>query len=310
MRGRTGAIALILVLPAVGLLCPGRGGSAELIRGQQHLTVTGNDTLSYSRETVTGGELADRTSRYDTLDAGPGLEHRSDLYIRGALLQGLQISGHLSNGTYGASRSTMTLTYTGSDATVAVGDLSVSLDGNAFMPFTRSLQGMKVDAQLDRGAMTLLVSRSKSPAKTDLFYGRNTSGPYYLTASPIVDGSEQVTVDGASMQRGRDYTLDYQAGMLLFVASRIIPPSSRVEVAYEYLSPGNLSGSLMAARAAVPVSGRIEVGAAYFLLSRPQATSSSTSSRRDQWLGNNTPGPFPLSYRPVVEGSDGPPRRT
>jgi hypothetical protein len=303
VRGRIGAIILVLILPAA-LPWPARAWAAELVRGRQHLTITGSDTVAYSQESVSGGELAARASRYDTPDETLGLAHRSQLYVRGDLLPDVRIAAHLSHGGYGPSQSAFTLTYDGSDAQVAIGDLSVALAGNTFIPFTRSLLGMKVDAQLDRGALTLLVSRSKAPTKTDVFYGRNTSGPYYLAASPIVDGSDQVRVDGVTMQRGRDYTMDYQAGILFFDSSRIIPPTSKVEVAYENLSPIGLSGSLLAARATLPVSNRLDLGATYFTVKRPETAGSSTSPRRDEWTGNNTPGPFPLSYRPVVKGSE------
>ncbi len=52
---------------------------------------------------------------------------------------------------------------------------------------------------------------------TDVFVGRNTRGPYVLSWKGVRSRTERVVVEGRTLRRDEDYTMDYNAGTLVFL---------------------------------------------------------------------------------------------
>lgn len=278
--------------------------AAELRLGPAALSVMGQDTLTFRTQQVSGSEASRGAYCWEDYSLTAGFEHRTDLVVHGELLPGLRLEAAVARGPYAPTRQRLTFTFDGSDAVVKAGDLSVLFDGTRLAAFQRSLRGIQVETKLPRGAFTLIASQSKPAVRSDLIYGRNSSGPYYLAASPVIDASEVVEIDGRRMQRGADYSIDYQVGLIQFAPTLIVAPTSRIAVSYEYDAPGGASGSLVGLRALYPVSSALRLGATYLTLERRAAASSSAAVREDRWQGNNTPGPFTLTCRPIVPGSE------
>jgi hypothetical protein len=292
---------LIAALWLVAMSCaPG----ADLQLGPASLSVSGQDSFTLRTQHISGAEASRSSYRWENYALSRGVEHNTDLIVRGALLPNLLVDAAIARGPYMTGRQRLTFTFDGSDALVRVGDLAVAFDGIELLRFCRSLRGIEVETKLPRGALTMLASESKPALRTDLLYGRNSAGPYYLAASPLVDASEVVEVDGRHMVRGSDYSIDYQIGLIQFAPSFIISPTSRIVVTYEYDAPGGMSGSLVGLRALFPVTPALRVGATYFGLDRRAATTPVSAVKEDRWLGNNSAGPFTLSYRPIEPGSE------
>jgi hypothetical protein len=278
--------------------------AANVHLGPASLSVTGQDRLTLRTQQVSGTEVSRSSYRWENYALSRNVEHSTDLVVRGELLPNLLVDAAIARGPYMTGRQRLTFTFDGTDALVKVGDLAVVFDGIELTGFSRSLRGIQVDTKLPRGALTMLASESKPALRSDLLYGRNSAGPYYLAASPLVDASESVEVDGRRMRRGADYSIDYQIGLIQFAPSLIISPTSRIVVTYEYDTPGGVSGSLIGLRAVYPISSALRMGATYLGLDRRQATSSVSAVREDRWLGNNTAGPFTLTCRPIEPGSE------
>ena len=66
---------------------------------------------------------------------------------------------------------------------------------------------------------------------TDVFIGRNTRGPYLLSWKGVLNRSERVVVDGRTLTRGEEYTIDYAAGALTF--TQPLRNGSMAQVTYE-----------------------------------------------------------------------------
>jgi len=66
---------------------------------------------------------------------------------------------------------------------------------------------------------------------TDVFIGRNTRGPHLLSWKGVLNRSERVVVDGRTLKRGEEYTIDYAAGTLTF--TRPLRNGSMAQVTYE-----------------------------------------------------------------------------
>ncbi len=127
------------------------------------------------------------------------------------------------------------------------GDIYGSLlNTNAFASFSKSLKGISLGYQRGRFGAKVLRSDTKGAARTVSLQGINSTGPYYLASSQIIQGSESVLVDGMPMSLGTDYVISYEIGAITFV-NRIIPPTSTILVTYEALdfnsSPGTLTGA-------------------------------------------------------------------
>lgn len=78
---------------------------------------------------------------------------------------------------------------------------------------------------------TLSGVDSSHLAYTDIFVGRNTRGPYLLSWKGIRVRGERVEVDGRTLWRDAEYTIDYGAGTLMF--AQPLRNSSMARVTYE-----------------------------------------------------------------------------
>lgn len=67
---------------------------------------------------------------------------------------------------------------------------------------------------------------------TDVFYGNNTRGPFFLSWKPVARDSEQIIVSASLMQDGIDYDIDYASGMIAF--KEPVPTGEKITVNYRY----------------------------------------------------------------------------
>lgn len=61
---------------------------------------------------------------------------------------------------------------------------------------------------------------------------RSTS--YSLGRVNIIEGSESVKLNGAPLQRGVDYNINYDVGLITFLTDQVLDPNANVTVDYEY----------------------------------------------------------------------------
>ncbi len=264
------------------------------------LEINGNNTMSLNYNAVSGSQ-----SYYsnDNINSNSVFTQSSSLYLTGALYKDLYINATLAASQAVPGQTRWNLRYDGKDAKVQVGQFAANVGGNEFVSLNRSLEGVQVDAVLPKGQFTAVASELQSQVRTDTFYGRNVSGPYYLNASPIVDGSEVVMIDDARKERQKDYTLDYARGELDFNATTIVAPTQRITVSYEVASASlGGGGQLYAVGGSYPISDKLTVGLTHLALIG-KGTGDSQESKREQFLGNGTVGPFYLTYRPLVPSS-------
>jgi hypothetical protein len=57
---------------------------------------------------------------------------------------------------------------------------------------------------------------------------------YSLGHSPIIEGSEVVTLNGKTLSRGTDYDISYEMGEITFLTDDVLDPTAKVTVDYEY----------------------------------------------------------------------------
>lgn len=130
---------------------------------------------------------------------------------------------------------------------IRAGDIDLQNNHSYFANFTKRVQGLNIDVNLDND-----TSKTHLFAAGALVRGQFTTsqfkaqegnqGPYKLRGPNnelyvlVVSGSETVYVNGSPIKRGenQDYTIDYNAGEILFNSTFPITSDMRITVDYQY----------------------------------------------------------------------------
>ncbi|MCD4795982.1 MAG: hypothetical protein K8R49_02270 [Candidatus Cloacimonetes bacterium] len=171
------------------------------------------------------------------------------LKIDGELSENLQIEAQLSDSQSpitpeGDSREISNmdkvfLRLYGKNYELAFGDLEMKFDNTRFMDYSTQFEGLKTGwfgRNNFRGALAI----SKGKKATINFHGIEAKqGPYYLSTEEaegvqVIPGSEEVFLNGRSLQRGDDYTIDYSEGSITFKNKHFISSTSYIQVTFQY----------------------------------------------------------------------------
>jgi len=272
----------------------------------EHLNISGTHTITFQSNSVSGGAGAESSFELDNYGANKPIQNETSLTASGHLWGNFYIDARYNKSTYGYSDSRMLLMYDAGDTDISIGDLTVNFTGSELTSFSRTLQGLKIDSLIgDRYQFNFVASQTDAATATDVFQGNNTVGPYYLKHSPIIDGSEEVRVDEKVKIRGQDYVIDYTFGSITFTGVNIIPSTSTIAVSYEYNLSGQQSGLFYGLRGTIPLSDKLSFGTTYLKQAAAKAGGSSGPIRqREEFSGQNSPGPYALTFRPIVENSE------
>ncbi len=130
------------------------------------------------------------------------------------------------------------------------GDYELTRPSGYFMNYTKKLQGATFSQQWATGKQrkgtlssqaSLAVARGKF-ARNELAAIEGNQGPYRLQGAEgerfiiVLAGTEKVYLDGALLHRGldADYIIDYNAGHITFMPTRLITKDSRIVVEFDY----------------------------------------------------------------------------
>lgn len=265
---------------------------------QQSIKLSGRQTFNYHVSNIEG----DGTSYNETSYYGQGqkaFNDFSELSIQGTkVFDVLNFNMRLSNTPFGNPQDhKMSLNYDRKWLKLDLGDINASLQGNELASVTKSLSGAQLTTTLGvKGLkMVALYSQTRGTVRTVTINGTDSSGPYYLSSSQIIDGSEKVRVDGAEKRRGIDYEIDTFAGMLTFKEGIIIPRSSVIEVSYESQGYNDGEGTLQGYRVESAVTNALTLG--FMKLDQTQKNSGTLRTKTDQFYGYNNPlAPYELQY--------------
>lgn len=192
---------------------------------------------------------------------------------------------------------------------INLGDIQGSLlNSNRFAALSKFMRGGMAGYREGRLHLKALYSEAKGGARTISIPGNNSAGPYYLQASQVVWGSEQVRVDGEELRLGADYQINYTMGSINF-NNRIIAPTSTILVTFEVLGQNSRSGTVQGAGLTYDLGRAGRLG--FTLLQQDSATGGSLSQRTELFQGSGPPStPYflqfePLRSRPIVVKLDG-----
>ena len=170
-------------------------GRMETMTGSK-VKATGNSTVTFRKDDISGSSTAYTSDQY--LGQGSnGVYTNTDLSIDATLFRWLTYSTRITNSPFSnPADNRVKLDYNTKKVRVEYGDFSTGFSGNSLVDFNRYLHGIKLHNQWSsKFSTTLLYSQTKATPTTMVITGNNSTGPYYVYAGQIVDGSVQVRVD-------------------------------------------------------------------------------------------------------------------
>ncbi len=216
------------------------------------IKATGYSTLSFSNQNISGSDSAFQSDQYYGRGSG-GVYNDTDLTVDATLFKWFHYQTRVTNSLFkNPNDNRVKLDYNTPATRVEFGDINVNFQGNSLIDFSRYLHGVQIrDVWSPKLSTTVLYSKTKATTQTLVINGNNSSGPYYVYAGQIVDGSAQVRIDNQVLTAGTDYTLDTFTGQLNFLRNRIVLQTSTIAVSFESLGYNSSQGSIYGARAEV-----------------------------------------------------------
>jgi hypothetical protein len=169
---------------------------------------------------------------YSPLVSGGPWQERLQLRIIGQLSENLSVSYDLDQEPETPEKFDVKVKYYNNELTF--GDINATFAGNEFVSTTKSLNGVMLTAK-DTWYDIVAVPSAKEQSQTQSLTsqtGNNTSGPYNLGHGSIVEGSEQIQLNGINLKRNTDYTIDYFDGKITF--NRILNQTDVFQYSYEF----------------------------------------------------------------------------
>lgn len=269
----------------------------------QDVQVSGQNTITLQQNLLEGSQSTYQGQRWDT----GSFYRQSSLHLEGPIWKEFGFQADLSASGWGPSYSRWVIGYVGNDTALYKGDLHINLQGNEFASFYKSLQGWQLDQRLPNdGLLRTFYSTEKGYTRNETFAGNNTSGPYFLTYTPIIADSLRVKVDEELQELGQDYRVDYQTGELWFEPfsgpPKLIPTTSTISVSYQSSGYFSQTGTLSGARLEMPLfQERARVGLTMLKQDYPEAGQGDTAAYQENYYqGSGTTGPFDTNYRPIL----------
>lgn len=128
----------------------------------------------------------------------------------------------------------------GNEYEVAFGDLDITYSNTEFINYYGRFEGIKGE-WYGRNRFQGALAIAKGKDHSNEFRGKDgKQGPYFLTVPnlgtgiQIIPGSETVYLNGVTMYRGTDYTIEYSTGSITFTARHFIDSNSLIYVRFQY----------------------------------------------------------------------------
>lgn len=103
-----------------------------------------------------------------------------------------------------------------------------------------TITGMNLGMNMGGWNMTFVNQTQTPDRKNKTFYGLNTQGPYELSVSNILRGSEKIYIEGRLLARDTDYDINYTKGEITFTAA--VSSAEQIVVEYEIPPSGSDPG--------------------------------------------------------------------
>ncbi|MBN3033082.1 MAG: hypothetical protein JW873_03195 [Candidatus Saganbacteria bacterium] len=245
-----------------------------------------------------------------TYSGGPWQE-RLQLRIIGQLSENLSVSYDLDQQPETPERFDVKVKYYNNELTF--GDINASFAGNEFVSTTKSLNGVMLTAK-DTWYDIITVPSAKERSQTQPLTaqnGNNIAGPYNLGHGSIIEGSEQIQLNGVSLKRNTDYTIDYYEGKVTF--TRLLNSTDEFKYTYEFTNVLDLFFPTLSTRNFFGFQSRFTIDPEQFGKPAPKEepvvvaareTFPTAGSAEGESLEGEASGQYQLKHRPLVNFSE------
>jgi len=234
---------LLLLLAGSGLLWP--------TTARADLEVKGEKTFQF-RDYGLKGDFSQFIHENPTFLADRGFTQSLRLDVTGTIGDRVHVDVSLDDSDENEEDKKLLVRLDGRVWDVSLGRLNLNMPDRDFLLYNRTVLGAVVEGRLGRHRVVAMAGRPEGRSERNFFQGLGSQQEYVLTdrdgmRNPqVVQGSEVVDVDGRRLQRGADYTMDYEEGSVVF-AQHLLPieATSRVTVTFETIEGGSTRQSTL-----------------------------------------------------------------
>ncbi len=199
---------------------------------KRKINISGTKTFEMKQAEISGDIGHFSTENYDSLP-GFKLDQSLHLEIDGNITETSTVHAVLDDKEDEDRRFTVNIN--GPVWQFVMGDFPLALEGSEFALFRKEVRGILAQGSFsERFKSIFLFSQSKGQARREQFRGAGQQQEFRMQASPIVQSSERVSIDGRQISRGTDYFIDYEDGLIKFLPQMLpIELTSWIVVEYE-----------------------------------------------------------------------------
>lgn len=210
----------------------------------------------------------------------------------------------------------------GSQYELAFGDLEMEYKNTNFINYLNKFEGVKASYFSENQVQVALALTKSKNASMDFMGIEGKQGPYYLKSNTmnsnvkVISGTEQVYLDSELMNRGDDYSIDYDEGTITFSIKHFISANNKILVNFQY-SDENYRKNLYLFRNTYNLTDQLQLSFHTIMqsddknnpidMSFTDAEIDSLKRAGDSYIfvdGANEVGPGLGKYRKVTEGSN------
>lgn len=190
---------------------------------KRKINISGTKTFEMKQAEISGDVGHFSTENYDSIP-GFKLDQSLHLEIDGNITENSSVHAILDDKEDEDRRFTVNID--GPVWKFIMGDFPLALEGTEFSMFRKEVRGILAQGSFhERFKSIFLFSQSKGMARREQFRGAGQQQEFRMQASPIVQDSEKVSIDGKQLTRGSDYLVDYEDGLI-----KLLPHILPVEV--------------------------------------------------------------------------------
>lgn len=205
------------------------------------------DKLPWDRLEIYGNkeiQLSDYHVRGDFnqfLQKNPGViteskfDQRTRIQVRGEVGDGVEVQAVFDDSNFKEDDEKILINLQGDTFEMALGRISLDMSGTRFILNNRKALGIFVKRKFNKLESSLLISRSEGQEERETLKGQGLTREYLLKKSPLVPGSEKITLDGRKLQEGKDYRVDYEGGSFQ-LDQELLPVENTSTIIVEYES--------------------------------------------------------------------------
>ena len=217
------------------------------------IVMHGSSTFSYRNESVAGSADSYTSDQYYGQGSN-GFYNLSRMDVDATFFNSLHYKTSFNNDALtnrnDPNYNTVQVDYRSKSTHILWGDINAGFQGNSLIDFSRYMHGVQIKHDWTKQFSTQAIySAAKTETRTITLTGNGSSGPYYVYAGQIVDGTARARINNRDLTMGKDFTLDLYTGELRFVNSVIALPSDTIAVSFETLGYGSNTGSVYGIRA-------------------------------------------------------------